>query len=301
MKFLTKVAIIAAALLPANVAAQSGKPVVAVYQMDDLANTGEAETFSAMIETAIAQSGKFRVMERSRMAELLSEQGKAKTGLVASNDPNRIGGFEGVDYLIYGAITSVSVVEKQNIGATLVGGLLSSGRGKSCGNAIATLSADIKITDAATGEVRYVTSINQEEKSNSSCDGNARVDSSALLRGAAESIATGLVTSIYPIQVAAVQPDGTMILNYGSGSLSPGQVLRLYQKGEPIRDPATGEILASNDVELGLIEVSDVTPKISRARALTEFEFLPPVGSVAQVLSSEETESLKGSGRKRRR
>ena len=301
MRFLAKVAVIAAALLPTSVAGQSGKPMVAVYQMDDLANTGEAETFSAMIETAIAQSGKFRVMERSRMGELLSEQGKAKTGLVTSNDPGRVGGFEGVDYLIYGAITSVSVVEKQNIGASLVGGLLNSGRSQSCGNAIATLSADIKITDAATGEVRYVTSINQEEKSNSSCNGKARVDSSALLRGAAESIATGLVTSIFPIQVAAVQPDGTMILNYGAGSLSPGQILRLYQKGEPIRDPATGEILASNDVELGLIEVSDVTPKISRARAITEFAFTPPVGSVAQALSTEETESLKGSNRKRRR
>lgn len=276
-------------LAPTTAHAQAGaKPIVAIYQMDDLAKSGQAETFSAMIETAIAQSQKFRVMERSRLSKLLAEQGKAKTGLITSNTRGAVGGFEGVDYLIYGSITSVTVQKKQDIGATLLGGMLSHGSGPSCANTVAVLGADIKITDAKTSEIRYVTHIDQQAKSAASCDGSTQVDSTALLRGAADSIATGLVTAVYPIQVAAVQPDGTMILNYGSGALHQGQVLKIYQKGAPILDPGTGAVLASNDIELGFITVSDVTQQISRARALTQFAAPIPIGSIARPVSDAE-------------
>lgn len=281
--------------------AQAGKPIVAIYQMDDLAKSGQAETFSAMIETAISQTQKFRVMERSRMAKLLSEQGKARSGLVTSNSPRRTGGFEGVDYLIYGSITSITVQKKQDIAASLLGGVLSGKGNSSCAATLAVLGADIKITDSDTGEVRYVTRIDQEAKSGASCDGSTNVDVSALLRGAADSIATGLVTAVYPVQVAAIQPDGTMILNYGSSSLFQGQVLKLFQKGEPILDPATGAVLASNDFELGMIVVTDVTPQISRARAVTPFAAAPTIGAIARPVSDAEAKAALKPARKGRR
>lgn len=292
---------LACLLLPSALSAQAGKPIVAIYQMDDLARSGQAETFSAMIETAIAQSGKFRVMERSRIEKLLAEQGKARSGLVTSNNPRRTGGFEGVDYLIYGSITSVTVQKKQDVGATLLGGLLSRSGGPACANTMAVLGADIKITDADTGEVRYVTHIDQQAKSAASCDGSTQVDLTALLRGAADSIATGLVTAVYPIQVAAAQPDGTLILNYGSGSLMQGQVLKLYQKGAPILDPATGAVLASNDIELGFAVITEVTPQISRAKPVTQFASAPPVGSIARPVSDVEAKAAMKPARRGRR
>jgi hypothetical protein len=52
-------AIIAVFLLfPSSAPAQTpqGRPVVAVYQMDDLAQSGASDTFSTMIETAIAST-----------------------------------------------------------------------------------------------------------------------------------------------------------------------------------------------------------------------------------------------------
>ena len=112
-----------AVVLPAQASAQPrGKPIVAIYKMDDVANSGQAAAFSTMIETAIAQTSKFRVIERERLNTLVGEQARAKSGLVTTNRPGRIGGFEGADYLIYGSITSVSASNKTNIGASLIGG-----------------------------------------------------------------------------------------------------------------------------------------------------------------------------------
>nr|MDQ4087183.1 hypothetical protein [Pseudomonadota bacterium] len=48
--------------------AQENRPSVGIFQMDDLANTGASATFSTMIETAVASTGRFRVIERERLS-----------------------------------------------------------------------------------------------------------------------------------------------------------------------------------------------------------------------------------------
>ncbi|WP_343347802.1 CsgG/HfaB family protein [Sphingomicrobium sp. XHP0239] len=269
------------AAAPEPAVAQSERPIVGVFKMEDLAGTGQSNTFSTMIETSIASTNKFRVMERARLSRLMEEQARAQGGVVTSNSPDRMGGFEGIDYLIYGTITSVSSTSKTDVGASIVGGLLGS-RNSSCKKGTVRLEADIKITDANTGEVRYVTRIAETQEGNTVCDGDSQYDVSALMRSAADNIATGLVTTIYPIQVAAVQSGGIVVLNYGEGAMRVGDTLSLYEQGEAILDPATGEVLASNETFLGTVEVTDVQARISKARMISAFAQSPRVGSIAR-------------------
>ncbi|MFX6201973.1 hypothetical protein ABTF50_21465, partial [Acinetobacter baumannii] len=60
---------------PVTVMAQTrpvgAKPVVAIYEMDDVAHSGQAETFSRMIETSIAATSKFRIIERQNLDKLV--------------------------------------------------------------------------------------------------------------------------------------------------------------------------------------------------------------------------------------
>lgn len=267
--------------------AQEGKPIVAIYQMDDLTNSGQADTFSTMIETSVAGSGKFRIVERERLNKLLNEQAKAKGGLVTTNQPDKIGGFEGADYLIYGTITAISVTKKSDLGSSLLSGALSGNRGGgNCSKAVVTMEADIKISDANSGEIRYVKRISEQQTSASVCGGDkANIDTGILLRAAADKIASGLVTSIYPIQIAAVQNDGIIILNYGEGTLKQDDYLSVYETGEPIIDPATGEIIAKNETLLGVIQVTDISGRISRAKAVSNIVSSIPIGSIAREAS----------------
>jgi len=93
------------------------------------------------------------------------------------------GGFEGVDYLIYGTITSISAVNKSNMADTMLRGLLGGSRnqGAECFNTKVRMEADIRITDTNSGEVRYATRISQEQESATVCGGGSQIDSAGLL------------------------------------------------------------------------------------------------------------------------
>jgi curli biogenesis system outer membrane secretion channel CsgG len=284
--------------VPAIAHAQQAQPVVAVYQMEDLANSGTAQTFTTMIETAVASSGRFRVMERSRLNVAEREQTMARSGRVTTNQPGRRGGFEGVDFLIYGTITSVAVSQKNDIGATLLSNMLSR-ENNSCSKRRATVSIDIRITDADTGEIRNATRITESQDAATVCNGQSQIDSALLLRGAAEKISGALVTSIYPIQVAAVQPDGTIILNYGEGTLKVGSLMTIYSRGESIRDPSTGQVIGSNESRLGTVKITEVSPRMSRAQMTTPFT--APVGSVVRAASEDDIQAARRQNNRRKR
>lgn len=294
MRAIIKAAIVAILLLPSQVFAQQGKPVVAIYQMDDLAKSGQADVFSQMIETAIAGTSKFRVIERSHLKVLQGEQARARSGVVTTNHPGRVGGFEGADYLIYGTITSVSVQKKNNVGMSMLGGLVNGNNAApNCSNAIVTVSIDIKITDADSGEVKYVTRIDETQRGAAACNAESTIDSSLLFRTAADKIATALVTTIFPIQIAAVQADGTIVLNYGEGAVPRGGTMGVFSKGQAIIDPATGEKIGDDEQILGLIQVTDVTPRFSKAVAIAGFTAAPPVGSIVRVATPNDINRFK--------
>ena len=279
--------------VPGAASAQRGKPLVAIYKIEDVAKTGQADSFSAMIETSITTTNKFRVMERQHIGRLVGEQAGAKAGLLTTNTPGKVGGFGGADFLIYGTITSVSSVRKANMGSTFLAGMLSRGNsGPTCSNALATLGVDIKITDARTGEVRYATRIDETQRSATACGDNAQIDVNALLRSAADKVATGLVTAIYPIQVAAIDGDGQLVLNYGQGTLLAGTVLAVYAKGAEIRDPATGEVISNSETKLGFVRVVEVQSRVSKATPLAPFATAPQVGAILRPATTTDLQVL---------
>ena len=273
---------------PAAVQAQGvvSKPIVAVEKIDDLANSGQAAAFSTMIQSAIESTNKFRVIERARLDKLVGEQARAKSGLVTSRRPGKVGGFEGADFLIYGSITTLSLVRKSDFGSSILSGMLSNNNGgKTCSGGQATLSIDIKITDADSGEVRYNRRIDETQKLAVTCDTqNPSVDAAALLRSAADKVATGLVTTIYPIQIAAVQADGVIVLNYGEGAVRVGDLMSIFTKGQVIRDPATGEVIANDEQRLGGLRITDVLGRVSKAQPMGAFSSQPTVGALASAL-----------------
>jgi curli biogenesis system outer membrane secretion channel CsgG len=285
-------AMLSAVVVSSGAFAQKAKPVVAIYQIDDVARSGQGETFSTMLETAIEGTNRFRVIERRQLDKLMTERAGARAGVFTTNTPGRTGGIEGADYLIYGSITSAQASARADIGANLIAGFLG-GRAAnpSCASKQVTLGVDIKITDAASGEVRYANHLDQSAKSATSCNGNAEIDTAGLLRSAADNVASGLVTAIYPIQIAAVTGDG-YVLNYGQGTILPGQVLAVYAKGEAIRDPSSGEILSNSETRLGYVRVESVEGRVSKAVAITPFAASPPVGSTVRPATPAEAQAV---------
>lgn len=289
-----------ASTVPAH--AQDNKPIVGIAQMEDLSGGGNSDNFVAMIETAVISSGKFRIIERARLATLMEEQGLSLSGTTTSNSRG-IGGFEGVDYLIYGTISSISATNRSDFGGSLLRGMLGgrNSQPQDCYKTRVRMEADIRITDTETGEVRYATRISEEQDSATVCGGGSQIDSSLLLRSSADQIATGLVTTIFPIQVAAVQGDGTVILNYGKGAVQRGEYLMIYGEATEIPDPSGTGTIKIDGEQQGAIQVSDVQNAFSRAIQVTDFSVPLGVGAIARPVDKDAVKALQKAQRRRRR
>jgi curli biogenesis system outer membrane secretion channel CsgG len=262
--------------------AQPRLPVVALRRLEDFANTGQGPAFSRMLQTAIVSTAKFRVMDRS-FASALMEQRDAASGLVTTNRPGRSGGFEGADFLIEATITTASAGRRADLGSTFVANLIG-GRNSNvrCSRMAASIAVDIQILDAATNEARYASRINQTGQSAASCTGDDNVDVAAMLRLAADRIAASLVTTIYPIQIMALQPDGSILLNYGEGTLTAGAIMSVYGPSTAVPDPGTGRMIMVDGMRLGDIRVTEVQARFSRAVATGPMSAPLAVGAIVR-------------------
>jgi curli biogenesis system outer membrane secretion channel CsgG len=243
------------------------RPSVAISQLDDVSGSKLSDQFSIMLESAISSTGKLSVIERAQLSKLVKEKVAVKSGLVSGGPNQGLGGFSGVDYLLYGSITSVTYNENTE---GLVGGILGAffkGRSSDLCTVAMNFDADIKITESQTGQVRYSSRVTDRQDVSVDCVAEKRtIDYSPVLRTAAKKIAYDLVTSIYPMQVASASVDGTIIVNYGSEALPVGSVVKIYRKGDAFKDPATGEVLGSDDILLGTATITEANARFSKAK-----------------------------------
>ena len=292
--------------LPALAQGQ-GQPIVAVAQIDDNAGSGQSKTLTQMMLTAIAASQKFRVLERGQLDVLAQEQNRGRSGQTTTRNRGATGGFQGADYLIYGTITSLSVTKKSNMGASLGLALLSGAAGQNstpqnCYSGEVTLSLDVRITDGSSGQIRYVKRIDEKKKAGTICgEGVPQVNATELLRSAADKIAAGLVTTVYPIKVANAQPDGTLMVNYGEGTLKVGDYVTVFRPGEAVVDPDTGRAMGSSEERLGIAEITDVQASFSKARSAMGFATPAQTRDIVRITTSDDLNAYPKSKSKQKR
>lgn len=283
---------LAALLASSSAFAQTkGQPIVAVAQIEDNAGSGQSKTLTQMMLTAIAATQKFRVIERGQTDVLVQEQQRARSGMVTSRNGGKIGSFQGADYLIYGTITTLSVTKKSDLGASLGMALLSkeNQQAPSCYGGEVTLSLDIRITDGESGQIRYVKRIDEKKKAGTICgEGVPQVNATELFRSAADKVATGLVTTVYPIKVANAQGDGTLMLNYGEGTVKVGDFLTIFRAGEAVIDPDTGRAIGSSEQRIGIAQVTDVQSSFSKAKGVAGFETPAQARDIARLSSNDD-------------
>src|ERR1700755_3135193 len=87
-------------------AAMGQTPVasVGIEQLDDMAQSGAADSLANMIESALGATGRFRVVERAQLARLMETPPpvRSRRGRPAPAAPS----IPPVDYLIQGTITA---------------------------------------------------------------------------------------------------------------------------------------------------------------------------------------------------
>ena len=186
--------------------------------------------------------------------------------------------IDGVDYLVYGAITDMSS-EAEEISTGGFASVRVSNR----------FGVDIKIVDALSGEIRRAESIVAVIETGSGVAtrsfSNVQADTNGLVeaqRIVAKRSAALLAESIFPIRVVDIFND-EIYLNYGDSILTVGDRLKVIQEGREIIDQDTGLSLGTRQRVLGEIEIVSADSNLSIAKIIkNDAEFT--VGAVAKII-----------------
>jgi len=236
---------------------------------------------SAMLESALYDSGRFTLVERGNIEEVMREQDLADSGRVAkSKSSAKMNKLKGAKYLITGDITEVEYNESGNAGGVRIKGFkVGLGGGK------AHIAAIVKVIDSSTGEIIAKERVEGKAGkrslkvgySGASLGGELASFNKTPLGEAAQDVVLQAVKYLSS-QFESVAVTGTVIkgskedtiINRGSiHGVQVGQKCVIETEGEDLIDPDTGEVLDTAEGEIiCTIEITKVKEKLSYGKVV---------------------------------
>ena len=276
-------------LIPIGKISSADLPIIGITEITsgvDVRNYREyknskASNFQTMLETQMVKVGRFKIMERNRLDEVLGEQGLQGEFSDAGTAMN----IGAVDYLVYGSITKFGTKKKEI-----------STKSFATVKVIAEFGIDLKVVDATTGEIRRAETIDVSLETGSGMatkgiqTGDTLADPLAdVQRRAAKQVAAAISESIFPIEVITFREDTNQsccaYLNYGSALLSVGDKLKVVILGESLIDVTTGLDLGSTEKTIGVVQVTEALDKFSKAKIVSGET--PGKGQIARILKDK--------------
>ncbi len=270
----------------------------------------------ALLTKRLAEEGKYRIVERKNLQQVLSEQDLGASSRVKQGTNARIGRVQGADAILMGTITVFGQDTRNNnvnTGAVTrgrLGGVLGSVNvGKRSDKAIVEIS--YRLVDAESSEVIAVGEARGESKRNSSgvgvagygrgtggavgvnmtsanfletVIGEATVDCIDKLAAIANNKSSSIAPKANDVEAKIAEVAGTKIY-LAAGSNDGVQLCDRFEISrviKEIKDPSTGEVLDLQTEKVGELVVMEVREKISIA--YFNGNSAPKVGYVAKKL-----------------
>lgn len=230
--------------------------------------------------TELLNTGKFRLIEREKIEDILREQDFGRKGRVDSVTAAQIGKILGVQYLIMGRVTEFADNSK---GATFF--LPRNGLGLGVKSHTARVAIDARVVDATTAEIQYaVTGTGEKKQTNLGVAVNwnaiafgsdefKKTNLGIALRDAVSSVATQLCEKVYGVPAPTVKPgpisglvadifEKKVYLTVGAvDGVEPGMTLVIYHVIRTVKNPQTDEILDYITEPVAEVEVKEVKEK----------------------------------------
>lgn len=300
---LSAIAVLCSGLLSHGVAGQD-LPVIAVTEMQGSVDSADwqdyknskATNFQNMLETQLVKVGRFKILERNRIDDVLAEQ-------LLQGEFSDMGtklDLGAVDYIVLGSVTKFGSKQR-----SIEAGKFAVAR------IITEFGLDLKVVSALDGEIVRAESVEVRIESGSSTrtGGFSTSDNVAdpladVQRRAAKKVAAAIAESVFPIEVLAFRdetsPGCCAYLNYGNAVLSTGDRLKIVMIEESLVDHATGLELGAIEQTVGILEVVEALAKFSKARVVSGGA--PAKGQTARiVVESDQTRGAKGPRGQRQR
>ena len=245
----------------------------------------------AIVTDTLNRTGRFRLVEREAIGNVLGEQDLAASGRVAKPSGAATGNILGAQYLVKVVITNYESEVKESskgIGGflTRAAGLPSvGGVGVTSGQGVVGLN--FRLINAETSEVMFTKQIESVIKeSGLTFSGGGAVGDLGLggfiddysRTPIGQAVIAGINKGVFDLVKAigsqaaegsVVKAEGDQVwLNLGQEVVQVGDTLNIMRKGEELIDPDTGISLGSSDTLLGTVEIIQVQPQFSIATSV---------------------------------
>lgn len=258
-----------------------GKPRVFVTTAAGGGESWTNDITRQSLEEALVNSNRFEVIAGTQRDNLLREQGFANSDVVDPSQSANVGRMLSAKYVISGTCQSVTTEKKSTGGG--FGGIPGVGRipggssNRDLGSKI-TAQVQIQMTDLETGKILLARSYT-EKNSESSNFGTKSTDNSqeAAYREIISRVSQQFVADLggsVPIEGLVALVEGNRVaLTTGAGAgVQPGMRFEVFSEGEPIKNPATGEVLSYRTSKYAVLRVTAVEEKLAWAEIVRTFD-----------------------------
>lgn len=239
-----------------------------------------ARGLTEMLATALVEAGRFVVLERKNIQQVLSEQEFGASGRVNPETAPAIGQAIGAQVLITGDITEFTYTKSS------VGGNLSILRsvGATGERIKAMVALDIRLMDATTGEVVFsrrvegdasatglVTDVQIQDQQLGTAIGSQTplgAASREAIEGAVAAIVEGMSRIPWSGRVVDVRGPSIYVNSGSESGMTAGMRLDVFEQGAALIDPETGISLGAPDARVGAIRIAQVAEKYAVAQTL---------------------------------
>ncbi len=237
-------------------------------------NQNIGEGMSEMLITELIKTGRFVVIERQALQDILAEQELGMTGIVNRETAAKVGQILGAQIIVRGVVSEFSMRKSGGGGDITIKGF---SLGTKSSNA--HVAVDIRMIDASTGQILHSHNASGTAVSTGLTFGYAESDFDfkaggfqktplgQATRQAIQSSVSFIVNKMkqMPFTAKVIKSKGNNIyINSGSlMNVKPGDRFNAFSKGEEFIDPDTGLNLGSEETLVGTVEISDVKDKYS--------------------------------------
>ncbi|MED5239782.1 MAG: CsgG/HfaB family protein [Pseudomonadota bacterium] len=210
------------------------------------------------LSMAFTQSGRFRVLDRSYLADVEKELQTVSEGSVAPEEMARLGQRKGADLLLVGTIEDFQIgdSEREFYGAKMGGyepyvrvryRLIDT-------TTTEILWSDLYVWDKSEAEIREVArQLNIDDRN------HPERLADVMYPEIARAIAGDATDVLYPVQVIKVDGD-TVFLTQGEGRLEQDALMKVYRPAGEMKDPDTGMTIKMEGAALATLKVSEIRP-----------------------------------------
>lgn len=230
-------------------------------------STKLGEAAADVFVTALLNTGKFSVIERNRLDDILKEHNLVAQGGVTPQSAVELGKLLGAELMVLGSITEFGV---ESYGARFrgIGGNLANYHTK----------IDIRVVNVQTSEIIYAGREGSSYRGvgvgikgfEAGRDADYGKVAGATMAGAVEKLAAGVAAKSAEMstylgfgRIARVSGDKVYINRGTQDGVQVGDRFEVWRMGEPIVDPDTGQTIGVDEEKIGVIEVTSVQPRLS--------------------------------------